>query len=174
MLYVPGIQYNLLSILALLNYEFVFQFGYNKLDILKDDVSFGHGYLWNNLFRIDLFNSISSTSFTADSNKDVDSVTWHARFGHIGRDRMARLARKKGLLGLLTKVDLPMCESCLAGKAYCKPFGKATRATHVLELVHSDICGPMNVKARHGTFYFLTFIDYYTRFGYVYLISHRY
>ena len=74
----------------------------------------------------------------------------------------------------LAKVDLPTCKSCLEGKACRKPFGKATRATHALELVHSDICGPMNVKARHGASYFLTFIDDYTRYGYVYLISHRY
>ena len=67
-----------------------------------------------------------------------------------------------------------MCESCLDGKACRKPFGKATRATYALELVHFDICGPMNVKARLGTSYFLTFINDYIRYGYVYLISHRY
>ncbi|KAL0386675.1 UNVERIFIED_CONTAM: Copia protein [Sesamum latifolium] len=54
-----------------------------------------------------------------------------------------------------------------------KPFGKAKRATHPLELVHSNICGPMNVRARHGAFYFLTFIDDYSRYGSVYLLSHR-
>jgi len=32
----------------------------------------------------------------------------------------------------------------------------------------------MNVKARRGAFYFLTFIDDYSRYGYVYLLSHRY
>ena len=77
---------------------------------------------------------------------------------------MARLA-KKGLLGPLAKVDLPIYESCLAGKACRKPFGKVMRATQPLELIHSDICGPMNVKARHGASYFLTFIDDYTRYG---------
>uniref|UniRef100_A0A2N9ER04 Integrase catalytic domain-containing protein n=1 Tax=Fagus sylvatica TaxID=28930 RepID=A0A2N9ER04_FAGSY len=60
------------------------------------------------------------------------------------------------------------------GKACRKPFGKAVRATQSLELIHSDICGPMNVKARHGASYFLTFIDDYTRYGYVQLIAHRY
>uniref|UniRef100_A0A2N9IVG1 CCHC-type domain-containing protein n=1 Tax=Fagus sylvatica TaxID=28930 RepID=A0A2N9IVG1_FAGSY len=93
--------------------------------------------------------------------------------GHIGKDRMARLARE-GLLGPLAKVDLPICEPCLAGKACRKPFGKAMRATQPLELIHSDICGPMNVKAHHGASYFLTFIDDYTRYGYVQLIAHRY
>uniref|UniRef100_A0A2N9HQ47 Integrase catalytic domain-containing protein n=1 Tax=Fagus sylvatica TaxID=28930 RepID=A0A2N9HQ47_FAGSY len=78
------------------------------------------------------------------------SSTWHARLGHIGKDRMARLARE-GLLGPLAKVDLPICEPCLAGKACRKPFGKAVRATQPLELIHSDICGPMNT-----TYYFNT------------------
>ncbi|KAL0457635.1 UNVERIFIED_CONTAM: Retrovirus-related Pol polyprotein from transposon TNT 1-94 [Sesamum latifolium] len=92
--------------------------------------------------------------------------------GHIGQERMTRLARE-GLLGSLAKVNLPTCEPCMAGKACRKPFGKAKRATHPLELVHSDICGPMNVRARHGAFYFLTFIDDYSRYGSVYLLSHR-
>uniref|UniRef100_A0A2N9G9I0 Integrase catalytic domain-containing protein n=1 Tax=Fagus sylvatica TaxID=28930 RepID=A0A2N9G9I0_FAGSY len=121
-----------------------FHLSLNGLDILLDDVIFGHG-----------------------------SSTWHARLGHIGKDRMTRLARE-GLLGSLAKVDLPICEPCLAGKACRKPFGKAVRATQPLELIHSDICGPMNVKARHGASYFLTFIDDYTRYGYVQLIAHRY
>ena len=54
------------------------------------------------------------------------------------------------------------------------PFGKAKRACCLLELIHSDICGSMNVRKRHGAQYFITFIDYFTRFGHVYLISHRY
>ena len=86
---------------------------------------------------------------------------------------MVKLARE-GLLGPLTKVDLPICEPCLASRACRKPFGKAVRATQPLELIHLDICGPMNVKERHGASYFLTFIDDYTRYGYIQLIAHRY
>ena len=70
-------------------------------------------------------------------------------------------------------MKLTVCESCLAGKAKRKLFGKAIRSSHLLELVHSDVCGPMNVRARHGVTYFLTFIDDYSHFGYVYLISHK-
>ena len=43
-LYVLGIQYNLLSILALLELGFVFQFGHNKLDIILDGITFEHSY----------------------------------------------------------------------------------------------------------------------------------
>jgi len=86
---------------------------------------------------------------------------------------MNRLA-KEGLLDRLTKVKLPTCESCLAGKATAKPFSKASRATTLLELIHFDICEPTSVKAHHGANYFLTFMDNYSRYGYVYLLSHRY
>jgi hypothetical protein len=96
----------------------------------------------------------------------ISSSTWYARLGHIQKDRMTRLARE-GLLRPLAKVDLPICESRLASKACRKTFGKAVRAIQPLELIPSNICGSMNVKARHGASYFLTFIDDYTRYGYV-------
>ena len=54
-----------------------------------------------------------------------------------------------------------------------KPFGKAIKVKNPLQLIHSDICGPMNVRARYGGVYFITFIDNYTRFGFVYLIYHK-
>ena len=68
---------------------------------------------------------------------------------------------------------LIVCESCLASKAKRKPFGKASCASCPLELVHFDTCGPINVRACHGASYFITFIDDYSHFGYVYLISHK-
>jgi len=79
---------------------------------------------------------------------DSNIITWHARLGHIGQDRLHRLARA-GLLGSLTKEKLLICEHCLAGKATRLPFGKTKRASSPLQLIHSDICGPMNVRARH-------------------------
>ena len=61
----------------------------------------------------------------------------------------------------------------MAGKATRLPFCKAKRATLPLQLIHSNICGPMNVRARHGAHYFITSIDDFTRYDYVYLISHK-
>ncbi|WRX12315.1 Integrase [Theobroma cacao] len=118
--------------------------------------------------------SNNDVAFVSNSSFDVvnDSVKWHARLGYIRQNRMSKLARER-LLGSITKVKLPTCEPCLAGKSSRKPFGKAKRATHLLEFVHSDICGPMNVKARNGASYFITFIDDYSRYGSIFLLSHR-
>ena len=58
---------------------------------------------------------------------NMDANIWHVRLGHIGQERMNRLA-KDGLLGDISKVNLSIYAHCLAGKATRKPFGKETRA----------------------------------------------
>ena len=70
--------------------------------------------------------------------------------------------------------SLPTCESCLEGKMTKRPFSaKGNRATQCLELVHTDVCGPMNIQARGGYEYFVTFTDDFSRFGYVYLMRRK-
>ena len=43
----------------------------------------------------------------------------------------------------------------------------------MLELVHSDVCGPMSIQARGGYEYFITFVNDYSRFCYVYLMKRK-
>jgi hypothetical protein len=64
-----------------------------------------------------------------------------------------------GLLGSLTKEILPVCEYVLTGKTTRLPFGKAKRTSSPLQLIHSNIYGPMNLRARYGGNYFIIFID---------------
>lgn len=45
-----------------------------------------------------------------------------------------------------------------------RPFnGKGNSATEALELMNSDVCGPLSTIARKGFKYFITLIDDYTR-----------
>lgn len=59
----------------------------------------------------------------------------------------------------------PTCEPCLQGKMTKKPFPKANRSTELLAIIHSDLCGPFNVRTLDGYEYFMTFIDDYSRPG---------
>ena len=55
-----------------------------------------------------------------------------------------------------------------------RPFtAKGYKAKEQLELVHSDLCGPMTIQARGGFEYFITFIDDYSRYGYIYLMRSK-
>ncbi|KAL4364246.1 hypothetical protein GQ457_04G019210 [Hibiscus cannabinus] len=54
------------------------------------------------------------------------------------------------------------------------PFsGKGERASDLLGLIHSDVCGPMNTQARGGYQYFITFTDDFSRYGNIYLMRHK-
>ena len=60
------------------------------------------------------------------------------------------------------------------GKMNKTPFsGTMERATDLLEIIHTGVCGPMSVDARGGYRYFLTFTDDLSRYGYIYLMKHK-
>ena len=104
---------------------------------------------------------------------DNETYLWHLRLGHIGYDRLNRLT-KDGALKNVVLGELPVCESCLEGKMTKHYFSaKGQRAKQPLGLVHSDVCGPLNVRARGGYEYFVTFIDDYSRYGHIYLMHKK-
>ena len=78
---------------------------------------------------------------------------------------------------LCIKIDyesFDTCESCLLGKMTKLPFkGKGERANGLLDLIHTDVCDPMFVHARGGFVYFITFINDYSRYGYLYLMRYK-
>ncbi|GJS64317.1 retrotransposon protein, putative, ty1-copia subclass [Tanacetum coccineum] len=47
------------------------------------------------------------------------------------------------------------------------------RATDLLGIIHTDVCGPLRHVSRQGASYFITFTDDYSRYGYVYLLKHK-
>ena len=117
------------------------------------------------------YNNNNVISYMTTTN-NVDFVVWHTSLGHIGQDRMNWLD-KHDLLGQMAKITLSTREYCLAEKSPRKSFGKAIKASIPLQLIYSNICGPMNMKASHCTTYFITIIDYFTYYNHVYLIFYK-
>ena len=134
---------------------------------------YGHAPLVNGLFLFNLERDVTyihSVNAKRCNKVDNDSPTylWHYRLGHIGVKRMKKLH----VDGLLESLDA--CEPCLMGKMTKTPFsGTMERATDLLEIVHTNVCGPMNIEARGGYHYFLTFTDDLSRYGYIYLMKHK-
>lgn len=63
--------------------------------------------------------------------------------------------------------------NCLLNKITHKPFGKDKRVEFLLQLIHSYVYALINFKARSCATYFITYIDHFTHFGYVYLNNHN-
>ena len=92
---------------------------------------------------------------------------------NLGVRRLSKLV-KDGLIQDLTIEPYPICESCIQGKMTKAPFlGVGHRVNDLLELVYSDVCGPLNRVTHDGSTYFVTFTDDKSRFGYVYLMKHK-
>ncbi|RVW12961.1 Retrovirus-related Pol polyprotein from transposon TNT 1-94 [Vitis vinifera] len=101
------------------------------------------------------------------------SMLWHKRLGHISRQRLERLV-KDGVLSNLDFSDFETCVVCLKGKMTAKTRKeKIDRCESILDLIHTDICGPLSPTALGGYKYFITFIDDFSRFGYVELIHEK-
>ena len=75
---------------------------------------------------------------------------WHCRLGHIGVKHMKKLHEDE-ILESLDYESFDACEPCLTGKMTKTPFSRTMeRATDLLEIIHTDVCGPMSVEARGG------------------------
>ena len=92
---------------------------------------------------------------------------WHKRLGHLGHKIMSVLEKLADGMNLGKYNQFEQCVACIEGKQCRKPFPVSSprleKTSKVLELIHSDLCGPMDPLSIHGDRYFLTFIDDFTR-----------
>ena len=84
------------------------------------------------------FSNIRACSHVLVAHSLPDWIVDTGATKHVARDWVGCVDYRH--LGSLTKVNLQLCEPCLAGKACRKPFGTTKRAAQPIELVHSDIC----------------------------------
>ncbi len=102
---------------------------------------------------------------------------WHQRLGHAGQHAIFNLANKNlvdGMARIPASSTLGNCRGCDLGKQARKAFHRRTseaRTTRPLELVHSDLCGPMSTQSLGGGLYFMTFVDDCTRKAWVYILK---
>ncbi|CAI5960650.1 unnamed protein product [Closterium sp. NIES-64] len=95
----------------------------------------------------------------------------HARLAHVGMDTIRSSAKHEVATGLDLKsvpgADSP-CVSCVGGKLARHTFpDHGSEADDVLAVVHIDLCGPFHVAAKDGSLYFLLLKDRKTRYVWV-------
>ena len=103
-----------------------------------------------------------------------DAYHWHYRLGHINKNKMNRLS-KEGILRNNDYESLLTYEYYLFKKMTKSSFTeKGERASDVLGLVHTNVCGPMSTSARSRYHYVIMFTDDLFRYGYVYLMKYKF
>ena len=118
----------------------------NSCSIYMNKTFYGHTPNVNGLMNLDRsdthIHNIDAKRWKVDNDHAI--YLWHCRLGHIGVKRMKKL-HADGLLESLYYESFYTCETCLMGKMTKTPFsGTMERATDLLEIIHTDVCGPMN------------------------------
>ena len=85
---------------------------------------------------------------------------------------MERLIKNQ-ILHDLDSMNLNICVDCIKGKQTKHTKKGATRSTQLLEIVYTDIYGSFDVNSFENERYFITFIDDYSSYGYVYLLYEK-
>lgn len=193
--YVPNLSTNLLSVSTLVGKGYKVSFSKSKCVIFDNDTIVATATLRNGVYQLDtmgrppckevvvmseVVDSVnngteSEVLSSADGKATVASQdVWHRRLGHLNSRSMALL--KQGMVtGINYSDNYIPCIACVEGKQNKLPFPKKshTRATQVLELVHTDLCGPMPTTSFSGAKYFLLFIDDFTRKTFVYFLKSK-
>lgn len=178
-LYLPDLSCNLFSVKRIAKSGLQVCFDDDKAEVKKNGVVVAVGRLKGKLYELDIFCKRSEMGSAMVSGKvSRNVVLWHQRYGHVGCDSLRELVKHQMVDGLtLTDFDTEtvVCEPCLSGKIVKLPFtpGEERRSSRSLELVHSDVCGPMTPHTWNGKRFFVSFIDDYSHFGIIYLMSSK-
>ena len=158
MIYASEVRQDLVIVIVLLKLGFKIVFEKDSVKVLLDSIYYVSSFMLDGFIVLDTISVNPNTStfvIGSFSNESLaHNVKWHARLSHIRKNQLKRLA-KANLLGSIEKIDFPIYEQCLIGKAIRLSFGKVKRAIFLLQLIHSDICDPMNVRTRDVTHYFI-------------------
>ena len=178
--YVPELACNLFSVRAAATKGKHVKFGQSHCWIEDANGKLcGMGSMIDKLYRLNCelatqqHNTKEHAAVISEGN-DMD--LWHQRLGHLCEQQLKYMVNKELVTGLnLSKVTkMSFCEGCVEGKMCRNPFKLVgVRSTRKLQLVHSDVCGPMPTESLGGHKYFVTFIDDYSRHCSVYFMKHR-
>lgn len=195
-LYVPGVTKNLLSVGSITDGKERLKvlFDSKQFWILKDSpvpashniVTTGRRDRRNGLYRFRP-PSLSINSIETHTLKDQLTMLWHNRLGHANFKVIAFMsshAKVHGLPPLLS--TSAFCTACRSGKQCREPKprrapiqtgqskeGEHHRTISPLELLHTDICGPLSVNSLRGSRYILTITDDFSRFTWLFFLKHK-
>jgi hypothetical protein len=170
-LYVPGLTKNLLSISALdkKGFKVVFIYGeflmWPKGKTMEEAIVIGKEE--GGLYKL---KGHSEEALTHSIENPCELC--HRRLAHINYKALPYVSKEVTRLPEFKVDHEGMCNECAQGKNIKNPFPKRdNKAKRILELIHSNVCGPMSSTSISGYVYYVSFIDDYSRKTWVLLFE---
>ena len=169
--HIPDIRLNLISAGKLDDEGYCNTFVNGQWKLTKGSMVVARGKKFSTLYILqaklskDIVNAIEDESMVE---------LWHKRLAHMSEKGLTVLAKKNLLSGMKT-APLKKCTHCLAGKQNRISFQSSppSRKSNVLDMVYSDVCGPMKTRSLGGSLYFVTFIDDHSRKLWAYTLKSK-
>jgi transposase InsO family protein len=172
-LYVPGLTKNLLSISNLDKKGFMVAFidgevlMWPKGETIEDEVVIGIEE--GGLYKLKCHSDVALTRST-----ESPCELWHRRLAHINYKALPYVSKVVTGLPELKVDHEGVCKGCAQEKNIKNHFPKReSKAKGILELVHSDVCGPMPSTSLSEYVYYISFIDDYSRKPWVYFLKSK-
>jgi histone deacetylase 1/2 len=174
-LHVPHISQNLLSVYRLVCDNDVFVEFHRYFFCVKDKVSrriLLHGRSHGGLYPVPFSRASSPSTRRSFSGAKASSSQWHQRLGHPTNNVVHTIVKNHDLSCTSTSPRL-VCDACQCAKSHQLSYTLSHRVTTMpLELIHSDVWGPA-IASSGGFKYYVSFIDDYSRFCWIYLLKHK-
>ena len=161
-LHVPGLRSNLMSVAKITDRGYDVLFRKNEALVLNNDgdVKLRAERIGALYFTHGKVRDVSNEVLIPEANLSFE--LWHSRMGHVNTKDLLTAKRKNTIRGM--SYDEPAgelnCEICLRGKMVRKSFPKISdKQTALLDIIHTDVCGPMRVESLGRAKYFVLFID---------------
>jgi hypothetical protein len=173
--YLPGLGNNLLSVGQLQQKNLTIVFKKNMCQLFHDEKGLIlTTEMTTNRMYIVVASVVMPECLKVSTNEETS--LWHNRYAHLSIKGLKILHSKHMVKGLPNLKDIEdKCSDCLIGKQHRDNIPKQAnwRASKKLELVHSDICGPINPQSNGGNRYFITFTDDYSRKTWSYFLQEK-
>ncbi|GBN69463.1 Retrovirus-related Pol polyprotein from transposon TNT 1-94, partial [Araneus ventricosus] len=169
--YVPQLRCNLLSVICLMDKGYKIKSDnncvliYDKSNKLITKAFKNNGRL--ELYFEPLYNSECYFSNPSNSNYDI----WHSRLCHLNAKYMLKM---KDYIDIDDVNDFK-CETCDISKITRKthPNVDVNQSFEILELIHADLCGPIQPESYGGAKYFMVLVDDISGMYFTYFLKNK-
>lgn len=171
-LYIPELSHSLFSVGAMTDRNFTYRSHKNLCEFLEPNgnvscIGVRRDNLWVMQFRI---KSIPECNLVNKTSLKL----WHDRLGHINFTTIKKTAEIVNSMTINDNEEF-FCEICRYAKQSRKPHKSLTRSRSEKpgEMIHTDVCGPINVLSPSESRYFVLFKDDCSSYCSVYFLKHK-
>lgn len=172
-LFVPDLSTNLISVSKMIKNGCKIEFNETGCEMFNQHgQKVAKAHLINDMYRLNVISEEKAHAMPAVTENDT--YLWHQRMGHLNFMDVSKIPQCTSGVKLSPLKENVTCISCIEAKQTRQSFpSEGSRATELLEVIHSDVCGPMQTASLGGARYFVTFIDDFSRKVFVYPIKSK-